>query len=144
MFNSNTTKKPMAKSNEVDSSINIIRSGTSITGDINCTGDIRIDGKLVGNLKADGKVVIGEEGVVEGTIECGFATIAGGVKVDIRVNELLILKSTANLVGEIITNKLQIEPGANFSGNCKMGAVIKGIENAGKERSESKKAQQSA
>ena len=85
---------------------------------------------------SEGKVVVGENGLVEGTIECAYATISGGLKVNIKVNELLTLKSTANLVGEIATNKLQIEPGANFSGSCKMGAVIKGIENGKKEERE--------
>lgn len=121
----------MARNNEVDASaINIIRSGTEITGDIICKGDIRIDGKLFGNLTSEGKVVVGENGLVQGNVECAYATISGDMKVNITVNELLTLKSTANLVGEITTNKLQIEPGANFSGSCKMGAVVKGIENA--------------
>jgi len=124
--------------NDTESSINIIRSGTEIQGDIRCKGDIRIDGKLIGNLVSEGKVVVGEQGVVEGTIKCANATISGGVKVNIAVNELLSLKATANLVGEISTNKLQIEPGANFSGNCKMGAVIKGIDERKGEKEERK------
>jgi len=124
--------------NESENSINIIRGGTEIKGDISCKGDIRIDGKLIGNLISEGKVVVGEQGVVEGTIKCSNATISGGVKVNIIVNELLSLKSTANLVGEISTNKLQIEPGANFSGNCKMGAVIKGIDGGKSEKEERK------
>lgn len=130
----------MARNNDVDaSSINIIRNGTELNGDISCKGDIRIDGKLVGNLKADGKVVVGENGYVEGNIECSYATISGALKVNITVDELLTLKSTANLVGEIVTNKLQIEPGANFSGSCKMGAVIKGIENGQQNKQEGKR-----
>lgn len=132
----------MAKNNDVDaSSINIIRNGTEINGDISCKGDIRIDGKLFGNLKSEGKVVVGEEGFVEGSIECAFATISGDLKVTISVNELLTLKSTSNLVGEITTNKLQIEPGANFSGNCKMGAVIKELEGGNKEKQGQKREQ---
>jgi len=131
----------MARNSEGDASaINIIRSGTEINGDINCKGDIRIEGKLVGNLKTEGKVVVGESGVIEGTVECANATISGGMKVNITVNELLTLKATANLVGEIVTNKLQIEPGANFSGSCKMGAVIKGIENSSREKGREKTA----
>lgn len=134
MFQSKGNK--MARNNDTDSSsINIIRSGTEITGDIVCNGDIRIDGKLFGNLRSDGKVVVGENGVVEGTIECSNATISGGLKVNITVNELLNLKATANLVGEITTNKLQIEPGANFSGSCKMGAVIKGLDSSQSKKS---------
>jgi cytoskeletal protein CcmA (bactofilin family) len=135
--NSNT----MARNNEADSSaINIIRTGTEITGDINCKEDIRIDGKLLGNLKSAGKVVVGEGGFIDGTIECAHATIFGDIKGTILVNELLSLKSSANLVGDITTNKLQIEPGANFSGGCKMGAVIKGLKNGSKEGSKEKTA----
>ncbi len=127
-------QKNMARNNEADASaINIIRSGTEIIGDIVCKGDIRIDGKLSGNLKSEGKVVVGENGVIEGSVQCVNATVSGGVKVNIQVEEVLTLTSTANLVGEISTNKLQIEPGANFSGNCKMGAVIKGIDDGRKE-----------
>ena len=136
-LNSNT----MARNNEADSSaINIIRTGTEISGDINCKEDIRIDGKLFGNLKSAGKVVVGEGGLIDGTVECAHATIFGDIKGTITVNELLGLKSTANLVGDITTNKLQIEPGANFSGSCKMGAVIKGIKNDIREGSKEKTA----
>jgi len=131
----------MARNNESDTSgANNIRTGTEINGDINCKGDIRIDGKLFGNLKSDGKVIVGENGLIEGTIECAYAIIEGDVKATISVNELLALKATANLVGEITTNKLQIEPGANFSGGCKMGAVIKGIENGNREKRQEKTA----
>jgi cytoskeletal protein CcmA (bactofilin family) len=131
----------MARNNEIDSSaINIIRAGTEITGDITCKEDIRIDGKLLGNLKSAGKVVVGEGGLIEGTIECAYATIFGDIKGTTNVNELLSLKASANLVGDITTNKLQIEPGANFSGSCKMGAVIKGIENGSRENSKEKTA----
>jgi len=131
----------MARNNETDTSaINIIRQGTDIVGDITCKGDIRIDGKLKGTLNCDGKVVVGEGGIIEGTIACKNADISGSVKVSISVKELLTLKSTSNLVGDINTNKLQIEPGANFSGNCKMGAVVKGIENSNDRKGQEKTA----
>ncbi|WP_207554793.1 bactofilin family protein [Acidiluteibacter ferrifornacis] len=131
----------MARNNETDTSaINIIRQGTDIVGDITCKGDIRIDGKLKGTLNCDGKVVVGEGGLIEGTITCKNADISGSVKVSISVKELLTLKSTSNLVGDINTNKLQIEPGANFSGNCKMGAVVKGIESSNDRKGQEKTA----
>lgn len=135
----------MAKNNDVDASaINIIRTGTEITGDITCKGDIRIDGKLFGNLKSEGKVVVGDNGYIEGAVNCLNATISGTLKVTIAVKELLTLKATSNLIGEITTNKLQIEPGANFSGNCKMGAVIKGMESGNKPKQEEAKREKTA
>ena len=119
----------MAKNNESESLLgNMIKSGTEIKGDIRCTGDIRIDGKLIGSLHTEGRLVVGESGRIEGNITCKNADISGTLKAKINVNELLSLKATCNLDGEISTNKLHIEPGANFTGSCQMGGVVKGLE----------------
>ena len=107
--------------------INMIGVGTIITGDINSNGDLRIDGTLKGSVATEGKVVLGKNGVIEGDVVCNNADIAGEIKAKITVSQLLTLKSTAKLKGDIITNKLSIEPGAVFSGSCSMGAVIKDI-----------------
>ena len=119
----------MAKNNESESLLgNMIKSGTEISGDIKCTGDIRIDGKLMGSLHTDGRLVVGESGRIEGEVTCKNADVSGTIKARINVNELLSLKATCNMDGEISTNKLHIEPGANFTGSCQMGGVVKGIE----------------
>jgi len=123
----------MAKINENDSqSVNLIGAGTIIKGDIRSNGDIRIDGTLKGAIHSKGKVVVGTTGVIEGEITCQNADISGDVKVKITVSELLFLKPTAKLTGDIITNKLAIEPGAGFSGTCSMGAVVKEISSSEK------------
>jgi cytoskeletal protein CcmA (bactofilin family) len=99
---------------------NTITNGTEITGDINSNGDIRLDGFLKGNLKTKGKVVIGSTGKVTGTITCKNSDIFGYVEGKVFVTELLSLKSTANVQGDILTNKLAIEPGCKFTGSCSM------------------------
>jgi cytoskeletal protein CcmA (bactofilin family) len=101
-------------------SVNLLGSGTEITGDIRSQGDIRIDGSLNGTINCSGKVVIGSTGRVEGELICQNADISGEVKARIKVSELLSLKATAVVSGDIITNKLAIEPGAVFTGACKM------------------------
>jgi cytoskeletal protein CcmA (bactofilin family) len=114
----------MAKYNndtEATTAINLIGTGTEITGDINSNGDIRIDGALTGNLKTAGKVVIGETGKVNGEIDCKNSEVLGEVHGKIKVGELLSLKATAKIFGDIITKKLAIEPGSKFTGNCNMG-----------------------
>lgn len=119
----------MAKNNESESLLgNMIKAGTEIKGDIKCTGDIRIDGKLVGSLETEGRLVVGESGRIEGDVICKNADISGTIKAKISVHELLSLKAACNLEGEISTNKLHIEPGASFTGSCQMGGVVKGIE----------------
>ncbi len=102
-------------------SVNIIGNGTEIKGNIKSNGDLRIDGFIKGTIQASGKVVVGNTGKVEGEIICQNADISGDVKAHIKVSELLSLKASATVSGDILTNKLAIEPGAVFTGACKMG-----------------------
>jgi cytoskeletal protein CcmA (bactofilin family) len=111
----------MAKYNETETAaINLISNGTDITGDLKSTGDIRIDGTLSGNLATKGKVVIGPTGKVKGEIICKNSEVSGSIEGKIIVSQLLILKASSKILGDIATSKLSIEPGALFSGNCKM------------------------
>jgi cytoskeletal protein CcmA (bactofilin family) len=111
----------MAKYNETEpAAINLISSGTDITGDIKSNGDIRIDGTLTGNLNTKGKVVIGQTGKVNGEVVCKNSEVSGTVEGKIIVNQLLNLKASSKILGDIATSKLSIEPGAKFTGNCKM------------------------
>jgi cytoskeletal protein CcmA (bactofilin family) len=111
----------MAKTNIPETpSINLLGAGTTVKGDIKSTGDFRIDGSLVGSINSQGKVIVGVTGKLEGEIICQNADISGDVKATVVVTELLSLKSSAKLNGDITTNKLAIEPGAKFSGTCNM------------------------
>jgi cytoskeletal protein CcmA (bactofilin family) len=102
------------------SAVNLIAKGTTIKGEIQSSGDFRIDGNLNGSIKSSGKVVIGSTGKVDGEINCQNAEVEGELRVKITVKELLSLKATSVLRGEIITSKLSIEPGAVLSGTCNM------------------------
>lgn len=115
------------------SSINIIGAGTVIEGDIKSDGDVRIDGTLNGSLNIKGKLVIGTTGMVDGEASCQNADISGTISGKIKVAELLSLKASSKLTGDIITNKLSIEPGANFSGSCAMAGTVPNININGKE-----------
>jgi len=115
----------MAKYNEnemTSNNINLIGQGTEITGDITCSGDLRIDGNLTGNITSKGKIVVGETGKIKGEISCKNSDISGSLEGKITVAELLSLKSTARIYGDITTSKLAIEPGSKFTGYCNMAA----------------------
>jgi cytoskeletal protein CcmA (bactofilin family) len=113
----------MAKLIEPDNNtINLIGAGTDIKGDVESAGDIRIDGTLKGNLKTKGKVVIGTTGLVKGEVNCKNSDVEGKVEGKIIVQELLSLKATSMINGDISAKRLAIEPGAKFTGNCAMGA----------------------
>lgn len=111
----------MGKGTEMESqSINIIGYGTDIQGNVNTTGDIRIDGQIAGDFSSNQKLVIGQSGVIEGNITCRDCDISGKVVGNIAVSEVVALKSTADILGDISAYSLVIEMGAQFSGVCKM------------------------
>ena len=102
------------------SGTSLIAAGTSLKGDITSNGDIRIDGSLQGNIHCTAKVVIGANGTVEGDISGQQADIMGKVTGTIKVKELLQLKGGSIINGNLYAGKLQIEPSANFNGQCHM------------------------
>ncbi len=104
----------------MESSINTIAKGTVIKGAVNAVGDFRLDGTLEGNITLNGKLVVGETGLIKGNVVCQNANIIGHVQGNISVKELLALNATANVKGDILINRLSIEPGATFSGTCRM------------------------
>jgi cytoskeletal protein CcmA (bactofilin family) len=113
----------MAKLTEPDhNAINLIGAGTDIKGDLDSVGDIRIDGTLKGNLKTKGKVVIGSTGLIKGEVQCKNSDVEGKVEGKINVQELLSLKATSVIQGDISARRLAIEPGAKFTGNCNMSS----------------------
>ncbi len=103
---------------------NLIGNGTVIKGEINAAGDIRIDGTVIGTMKSSGKVVVGQQGLIEGDIICNSADISGRVKGTIRVDELTTMKSTSRLEVELYTKQLFIEVGAIFTGKCDMSQKV--------------------
>ena len=100
--------------------INIVTNGTTIKGDITASGDFRLDGTLEGNIQLNGQLVVGDTGIVNGNILCQNANIIGTVNGNLSVKELLSLHTTARGKGDILINTLSIEPGAVFTGKCRM------------------------
>jgi len=114
---------------------NVISKNTSITGDIISEGDFRIDGNLEGNLKTDGKVIIGSAGSIKGKVESNDADIEGRFSGDLSVNETLTIRSTASIFGDVVVGKLSVEPGATFNASCSMRGAVKELNQHEQKRS---------
>lgn len=112
---------------EISNSSNTIGKGTYLEGNIETYGNIRIEGKVKGNVKSKSKIALGHSSSVNGNVIAQNADIEGEVRGKIEIADLLVLKSTAVINGDILTGKLVVEPGAVFNGGCKMGAVVKEI-----------------
>jgi|TARA_Y100001968_G_C18986182_1_gene539180 cytoskeletal protein CcmA (bactofilin family) len=107
--------------NEFGGQPNRIEKNTKIKGDITSEADFRIDGKLEGNVKTSGKVVIGKDGYIKGKVECVNADIEGKFNGELMVTDLLALKASAVIEGTVSVSKLAVEPGATFNAACTMG-----------------------
>lgn len=108
-----TSKIPAGMANQ-------IMEGTEIEGKITCIGDIRIDGILHGLLVSKAKVIVGPTGFIKGDVVCANASIQGKIEGTIKVKELLDLRSTAQMLGEVLCGKLKVDAGAIINGTCKM------------------------
>jgi cytoskeletal protein CcmA (bactofilin family) len=130
MFGSKNDKSA-SSSNPVATNVsNSVVEGTKITGDIIASNDIRIDGELTGNLDCNGRVIIGPQGKVEGKIQAQNAIIEGSFTGEIFIRDLLSIKENASVIADIRTDKISIQPGAVFSGNCTMaGQKLKPLVN---------------
>jgi cytoskeletal protein CcmA (bactofilin family) len=112
---------------ELSNSSNIIGKGTIVNGSIETFGNIRVEGKVVGDIKTKSKAAFGHSSQVDGSVLAQNAEVAGHITGTIEVTEQLVLKATATIDGDIITNKLLVESGATFNGKCKMGVKSKEI-----------------
>lgn len=104
------------------SSSNSLVQGTNIEGTIQADKDIRIDGTLRGSLHCKGKVIIGPTGYITGDVQCENAVIEGRFDGVILVNDVLHVKETARIEGDVTTQKLVVQPGSIFNVKCKMGS----------------------
>lgn len=126
MFGSNKTKetsKGVAPGSGTSHSFNSLVQGTTVEGDIQSKNDIRIDGGVKGSLKCESKVIIGPTGSIEGEVSCKSAVIEGRFQGTLIVEDLLTIKETSNVNGQIRYGKLVVQPGAVLVGDLRMSGT---------------------
>lgn len=122
MFGNSKNTEEVKKTTPALSSgaINALVKGTVVEGNVRCESDLRVDGTIKGKLICQAKVIIGPTGSVEGEIRCQNAVIEGKFTGILQVSELLNVRETAEIDGEISTNKLLVQSGAKFNVACRM------------------------
>tara|TARA_R110002049_G_scaffold112989_1_gene262983 strand:- start:5976 stop:6401 length:426 start_codon:yes stop_codon:yes gene_type:complete len=139
MFSSKDKKQEKQKGKPRTMERNVIAKNSTFVGDITSDGDFRIDGILEGNLKTKGRVIIGVEGLIKGTVESTNADIEGKFSGQLSVANTLTIKSTANISGDVTIGKLSIEPGATFNATCAMKGALKELNNGNETKKLSEK-----
>ncbi|MBR5076880.1 MAG: polymer-forming cytoskeletal protein [Bacteroidales bacterium] len=115
----NETKAPKTVEQNVNS-VSRIAQGAAIKGDLSAPTDIRVDGSVDGTLRSEGRVVAGESARLSGKLFCVNADIWGRMDGDIYVKEMLSLKGSSVVNGDIYVSKVQVELGAQVNGSFKI------------------------
>ena len=109
-------------SNNMDN-INRIVEGTVIEGVIRSESNLRIDGEFKGELITKGRLVVGPKGKVQGTVHCLCCDVEGTLEGEVTVLELLAMKSTSTVQGDLYYGQLSVEAGAKALGTFRMGVA---------------------
>ncbi len=125
MFGSNKKSEPTTNISTGIGALNSLVQGTIVEGTVRAESDIRVDGTIKGDLNCTAKVIIGPTGEVIGEIRCANAMIEGKFEGVIHVEDLLNVRETAVVKGEVHTGKLVVQAGAVFNVSCDMGKVAK-------------------
>jgi cytoskeletal protein CcmA (bactofilin family) len=112
------------KFSEPSGVLNVLSEGTTIDGNLVSNGDLRIDGKVNGDVITQGKCVLGASGVIVGNIQAKSCDISGNVRGNLKVTETLFLKASGVITGDINTSKIVVEIGGQFNGACVMGNSV--------------------
>lgn len=121
MFSGKAKDKAAVQQAAVDK-VSIVAAGMTVSGDIETSGDIRIDGTVRGNVSSKSKIVIIGTGRVDGDVDGIHVDIHGQVTGNVTARETLTLRAASKIIGDLATNKLHIEAGAVFQGYCTMSA----------------------
>lgn len=98
-----------------------IEEGCSLSGQLQFQSGVRIDGRVEGEVRARGTVVVGESGVVEASIFADVVVVLGEVDGDITAQTLVALHKGARVRSDITTAGIVVEPGSNFRGSIVIG-----------------------
>ena len=104
----------------------IVGKDTLIKGQMQGSGNIRIDGRIEGGISITGNVVIGESGIVQGDIKAGSLTVAGSVTGNVDCDGNLSIHATGQLIGDVRVRSLNIADGGIFKGRSEMDTRVTG------------------
>src|SRR5213594_2827895 len=121
-----------------ETGLSIIGTGMRVVGDITAEGVVKIEGTVVGTVRAGRQVLVGKGGEVEGDVITREAIIGGEVRGSIRADERIEIQSTSVVHGDIAAKRILVQEGGEINGVVRMGEAAleaETVEKAGAQRS---------
>lgn len=104
-----------------EAGLSIIGTGMRVVGDITADGVVKIEGTVVGTVRALRQVLVGKGGEVEGDVISREAIIGGEVRGSIRADERIEIQSTSVVHGDVAAKRLLVQEGGEINGVVRMG-----------------------
>ncbi|MFK7851221.1 MAG: polymer-forming cytoskeletal protein [Akkermansiaceae bacterium] len=125
-YGSSSTPPPSSPKPASGGSRNVLSSDVEIKGTVKFQHDLIVDGKIEGDIQSTGNLTIGENARIKAQVKVGTVVVYGKVHGNMVASELVELKSSAEVVGDIKTKTLTIEAGAIFVGKSTVGTPTQG------------------
>ena len=107
---------------ESESALSIIGSGMRVVGDITADGVVKIEGTVVGTVRAGRQVLVAKGGEVEGDVITREAIVGGEVRGTVVAEERVEVQASSVVHGDITSKRLLVHEGGEINGVVRMGA----------------------
>lgn len=127
-----------------ETTLSIISAGTTVSGDIDCGGVLKVEGRIDGAVLRARQVMLAKEGSIHGDVTANELVVGGVIDGGVTASERLELQTTAVVNGDIVTKSIVVMEGARINGGVKMTELsLVGRPEDGKEAREMKSARRS-
>lgn len=113
--------QPPKRSSTSPPSLSVIASGMRVEGELVTDGVVKIEGTVVGTVRAGEQVLVAKGGIVEGDIHTREAVLGGEVRGTILAHERVEVQATSVVHGDIGTQRIMVQEGGEVNGHVRMG-----------------------
>lgn len=100
--------------------LSVIASGTQINGELSSDGIVKVEGVVVGSVRADRQVLVAKGGRIEGDVYTREAVIGGDIQGAILADERVEVQATSVIQGDITTQRIVVHEGGEVNGHVRM------------------------
>ena len=114
------TRDGSRASPRAEAALSVIAAGTRITGELSSDGIVKVEGSVVGSVRAERQVLVAKGGVIEGDVYTREAVIGGEVRGAILANDRVEVQATSVIQGDITTQRIVVQEGGEVNGHVRM------------------------
>lgn len=106
-----------------ETTLSIISAGTTVSGDVECGGVLKVEGRVDGSVRRARQVMLAKEGAIHGDVVADEIVVGGVVDGNVSASNRLELQPTAVVNGDITTKSIVVMEGARINGSVKMTEI---------------------